>query len=123
MIFICFWFARKQMKMEKLCSLSLHEKWPNTEFLVRIFPHSDSIHRDTSYLSVFSPNAGKYGPEITPMWTLFKQCMSLKMHIPLSSYSCVSIYLFCSVGQRSGIPKKVKIKEGVETLKYLYLQC
>ena len=29
-------------------------------FLVRIFPHSDWIRRDTSYLSVFSPNAGKY---------------------------------------------------------------
>ena len=36
-------------------------KCPNMElFLVRIFPYSDS------YLSVFSPDAGKYGPEITP---------------------------------------------------------
>ena len=44
----------------------LREKCPNMElFLVRIFPHSDWIRRDTSYLSVFSPNAGKYGPEIT----------------------------------------------------------
>ena len=35
---------------------TLREKCPNTEFfLVRIFP----------YLSVFSPNAGKYGPEKT----------------------------------------------------------
>ena len=43
---------------------ALHEKCPNTEFfLVRIFPHSDWIRRDTEYLSVFSPNAGKYGPE------------------------------------------------------------
>ena len=31
-------------------------------FLVRIFPHLDWIRRDTPYLSVFSPNAGKYGP-------------------------------------------------------------
>ena len=31
--------------------------------LVRIFPHSDLIRRDTPYLSVFSPNAGKYGSE------------------------------------------------------------
>ena len=38
---------------------TLHEKCPNTEFfLVRIFPHSE-------YLYVFSPNAGKYGPEKT----------------------------------------------------------
>ena len=29
--------------------------------LVRIFPHSDWIQRDTPYLSVLSPNAGKCG--------------------------------------------------------------
>ena len=45
----------------------MREKFPNTEFfLVRIFPHSDWIRRDTEYLSVFSPNVGKYGPEKTP---------------------------------------------------------
>ena len=43
---------------------SLREKCVNTEFfLVRIFPHSDWIRRDTPYLSVFSPNTGKNGPE------------------------------------------------------------
>ena len=42
---------------------SLHEKCPNMEFsLVCIFQHLDWIRRDTSYVSVFSPNAGKYGP-------------------------------------------------------------
>ena len=47
--------------------LTLREMCPITEFfLVRIFPHSDGIQRDTKYLSVFSPNAGKYGPEKTP---------------------------------------------------------
>ena len=46
---------------------TLREKYPNTEFiLVRIFPHSDWIPRNTSYLSVLSRNAGKYGPEKTP---------------------------------------------------------
>ena len=40
-------------------------------FLVRIFPHSDWTRRDTSYLSVFSPNAGKYGPEKTPYLDIF----------------------------------------------------
>ena len=30
--------------------------------LVHIFPHSDWIGRDTLYLSVFCPNAGKWGP-------------------------------------------------------------
>ena len=31
--------------------------------LVRIFPHSHRKQSDTPYLSVFSRNAGKYGPE------------------------------------------------------------
>ena len=31
--------------------------------LSHIFPHSDWIRRDTSYLSVFSPNVGKCWPE------------------------------------------------------------
>ena len=51
---------------------TLREKCPNTEFfLVRIFLHSDWIRKDTSYLSVFSPNAGKYGPEKTPYLDTF----------------------------------------------------
>ena len=55
--------------------LTLREKCPNTEFfLVRIFPHSQWIPRDTPYLCVFSPNAGKYGPEEDRIWTLFTQC-------------------------------------------------
>ena len=42
---------------------------PNTEFfLVRIFAHS---YPHTSYLSVFSPNVGKYGPEKTPYLDTF----------------------------------------------------
>ena len=32
-------------------------------FLVRIFPHSDWIWKDSPYLSIFSPNAGNKGPE------------------------------------------------------------
>ena len=34
------------------------------------------IRRDMKYLSVFSPNAGKYGPEITPYLDTF-QAVSL----------------------------------------------
>ena len=52
--------------------LALREKCPNTEFfLVRIFTHSDGIRRDTEYLSVFSLNTGKYGPEKTPYLDTF----------------------------------------------------
>ena len=55
------------MKNTSTVSQTLREICPNTEFfLVRIFPHSDWIQRDTPYLSVFSPNVGKYGPEKTP---------------------------------------------------------
>ena len=32
-------------------------------FLVRISPHSDRIRRETEYLSAFSRNTGKCGPE------------------------------------------------------------
>ena len=42
-------------------------------FLVRIFLYSDWIRRDTPYLSVFSPNAGKYGTEKLPIQTIFMQ--------------------------------------------------
>ena len=50
----------------------LREKFPNTEFfLVPIFSHLNWIWRDTEYLSVFSPNAGKYGPDKTPYLDTF----------------------------------------------------
>ena len=39
----------------------LREKYPNTKFLLKFF----------TYLSVFSPNAGKYGPEKTPYLDTF----------------------------------------------------
>ena len=42
-------------------------------FLVCHFPHSDWIWRDTSYFSILSPNAGKYGPEKLRIRTLFIQ--------------------------------------------------
>ena len=45
-------------------------------FLVRIFPHPNQIKRDTEYLSVFGPNAGKYRPRKLRIWTLFTQCLS-----------------------------------------------
>ena len=50
----------------------LHENCPNTEFfLFHIFSHLDWIRRDTEYLSVFSPNSGKYGQEKTPYLETF----------------------------------------------------
>ena len=56
-------------------------------FLVRIFTHSDWIRRDTEYLSVFSPNAGKYGPEKLRIGTLFTQCITHSSDsLPVRSY-------------------------------------
>ena len=43
------------------CIKSVHiRSYPGPHF-PRIFPHSDWIGRDTQYLSLFSPNAGKCG--------------------------------------------------------------
>ena len=51
---------------------TLREKCPSTKFfLVLIFPHSDWIRRDTSYLPVFSRNTGKHGPKKTPYLDTF----------------------------------------------------
>ena len=54
--------------------LSLREKCPNTEFfLVRIFPHSDWIQRDTEYLSVFGEiqrGINHRGGDKSPRWFL-----------------------------------------------------
>ena len=38
-------------------------------------PHSDWIRRDTEYLYVFSPNAGKCRPEKLRIRTLFTPCL------------------------------------------------
>ena len=49
----------------------LCEKCPYSD---RIFQPLDRIWGDTLYLSAFSPNAKKYGPEKLQIWTLFTQC-------------------------------------------------
>ena len=88
--------------------LLLREKCPNTKFfVVRIFPHLDCPHldctrRDTPYLSVFSPNAGKYGPEKSPYLDTFHTVvMSLgdfmeiweyTNHIRLYFMECISLF-------------------------------
>ena len=46
--------------------------------LFRIFPHSDWIRRDTEYLSAFSPNEGKCGPEQLRIRTFFTQWLSVQ---------------------------------------------
>ena len=72
---------------------TLREKCPHTEFfLVCIFPYSDWIRRDTPYLSVFSPNTGKYGPEKTPYLDI---CHAVSFPDKLiSKYIAWSIFTF-----------------------------
>ena len=54
----------------------MREKGPNTEFfLVRIFPHSDRIWKDTEYRSVFSANDEKLGPGKIPYLDTFRAVM------------------------------------------------
>ena len=48
-------------------------------FLVRTFPHSDCIRRDTPYLSILGPNARIYEPEKLRMRTLFTQWIKLAL--------------------------------------------
>ena len=57
-------------------------------FLIRFFLHSDRIRRDTPYLSVISPNAGKYGSQKHGIRTLFAYCdlqwllgLTIKLHL------------------------------------------
>ena len=59
-------------RLKKTKQESLREKCSNTEFLlVRIFTYSDWIRKNTLYLSVFSPNTRKCGPEKTPYLDTF----------------------------------------------------
>ena len=66
-------------------------------FLVHIFSHSDWIRRDTGYLSVLSPNAGKYGPEKLRLWMLFTQFYYdhqwHKIHLNFGKARQIVIYL------------------------------
>ena len=54
-------------------------------FLIRTFPHSDWIRRNTQFLSIFSPDAGKYRPEKLWIQTLFTQSKVLRA---LASFFC-----------------------------------
>ena len=51
-------FSRRDVHFRSVFTIQYSEP-----ILVRIFRHPDWRQRDTSYLSVFSPNVGKYGLE------------------------------------------------------------
>ena len=61
-------FINSYFGLSSYCNLALREKCPYTElFLVHIFPHLYWIRS----LFVFSPKAGKYGPERAPYLDTF----------------------------------------------------
>ena len=45
--------------------------WKVSKYGVISDPYFPAFELNTKYLSVFSPNAGKYGPEITPYLDTF----------------------------------------------------
>ena len=81
---------------QKMAFVTLREKCPNAEFFLDdIFPHSDWIRRFTEYLSVFTPNAGKYGPEKTPYLDTFYAVSALAfMWLFLNHWN--RLLVFCS---------------------------
>ena len=70
MFFVVCLLSDLQAAIKMFCEIGaflLREKCPNTKlFLVRIFLYLDLIQRFDEQISIFSPNTGKYRPEITP---------------------------------------------------------
>ena len=75
----------------------------NTElFLVRIFLYLDWICRFTSQIFVFSPNTGKYRPEITPYLDTFQAAFFFFFFLSgsvvvQSCYQCFKLSLQCKI--------------------------
>ena len=80
-------------------NLSLREKYPYLELFLSAFSHiwteygeilCISSHSDTLYLSVFSPNAGKCGPENLRIRTLFTQCVTRGFELVTRGFEIVT---------------------------------
>ena len=81
--------------------------------LVRIFPHSDWIQKDTEYLSVFSPNTGKYVPEKLRIQKTSRR----NFHAVLSLLYCLEATSIRLKGTVSRIMFKVGLWESSEVPK------
>ena len=93
--------------------------------LVLIFPHSDWIRRDTEYLSAFSPNARKYGPEqfrigtlfaqwalahfLTLQWILGTKGLTLNLYCIIIFAYILAVGIKCFVGEYIGVSLPVAI--------------
>ena len=63
----------------------MHEKCPYSVFSGPHFPALDQVRRDTSYLSVFNPNAVKYGPEKLRIRTRFYAVLFIKKVLSINN--------------------------------------
>ena len=90
----------------------LSEKCPYQEYFWSLF---SSIR--TEYLSVFCPNARKYGPEKFRIRTLFKQCMLFSLYPVYLTFT-----LFCSCFFYV-IPRQFEMAYLVIVLFILLLSC
>ena len=74
-IFTVFKITKQCISLTKSRAFA-NQSWENSSvfgvILIRIFPHSDWIRRDTEYLRIQS-ECGKMQTRIIPIWTLFTQ--------------------------------------------------
>ena len=92
-------------------------------FLLRIFPYLGWIRTDTPYLSIFSPNAGKYGAEKLQIQTLFTYCwrqvlfivfISILKMVPVKNNGRLSEYVIshsCLCNKQDKNFKELEIKQ------------
>ena len=69
-------FMKSKAQTKILSLVSLREKCPYSKFSG---PHFPAFGLNTPYLSVFSPNPTKYGPEKLQIWTFFTQRIAAKI--------------------------------------------
>ena len=87
--------------------IALREVFISGVFLFRTFFHLDWIRKDTEHLSVFSPNAGKYGPEKLEIRILFTQCRKVARNGLTALY--LGKYLSCYVDRLQMRTRRRKI--------------
>ena len=98
--------------------LPLRKNRPNTEFfLVHIFPHSNWIWRDTPYLSVFSPNSRKYGPEKTSyLDTFLAVCFTNYLNVNELFTLLLVLFKRANYLLRSGHPLSKRCPENMQQI-------
>ena len=109
----CVWSKLSAILQCGDASLTLREKCLNRDFfLVRIFPYSDWIRRDTPYLCALSPNAGKYGPEKSPYLDTFHTVLICPLHAKLKRNNQLHTISYIQQGLLWNIYSEIEFKLG-----------